>query len=118
MVVRFDLSARTVDTVAKFAIPTLMQHMSVSEDHWVTAIRIVNPLPWTDDWALLADGAVAIVHGPEYRVDYYDASGKMTSSTKLPFDWQKLSDADKGAIVDSTRAAIDAGRIGGGGRRA
>jgi len=108
MVVRFDLSARTVDTVAKFVVPTLVLHRSVAENHWVTFTRIVNPLPWTDDWALLADGTVAIVHGREYRVDYYDASGTMTSSTKLPFDWQKLNDADKVAIVDSTRAAIDA----------
>ena len=107
MVVRFDLSTRSVDTVAKFIVPTFVVHRSVVE-RWVTSIRIVNPLPWTDDWALLADGTVAIVHGREYRVDFFDASGKMTSPAKLPFDWQKLGDADKQAIIDSTRAAIDA----------
>jgi hypothetical protein len=108
MVVRFDLSTRKADTVAKFVIPSLVLHGSVDENRWVTMIRVVNPLPWTDDWALLADGTVAIVHGQEYRVDFHDTMGKVTSPAKLPFDWQKLSDADKTAIIDSTRAAIDA----------
>ncbi len=67
MVVRFDLTARTVDAVAKFVVPTLVLHMSVSEDHWVTAIRIVDPLPWTDDWTLLADGAIARIERARAR---------------------------------------------------
>jgi hypothetical protein len=107
MVVRFDLVTRKVDTVAKFIVPTPVYHTSVAE-RWVTRTHIVNPLPWTDDWALLADGTVAVVHGREYRVDYFDATNRMTSPGKLPFDWQKLGDADKQAIIDSTRKAIDA----------
>ena len=108
MVVRFDFSTRKTDTVAKFIGPQFVVHTSVDENRWLTMIRIVNPLPWIDDWALLADGTVAIVHGREYRVDYFDANGRMTTTAKLPFDWQRLNDTDKEAIIDSTRAAIDA----------
>lgn len=108
MVVRFSLSTRAVDTVSKFVVPTLVTHRSVAENRWVTMTRIVNPLPWTDDWALLSDGRVAIVHGQEYRVDYFDASGKLTASVKVPFDWQRLDDAAKRVIRDSTQSAIDA----------
>ena len=108
MVVRFDLATRKADTVAKFIVPTYISHSTVDENHWVTNIHVVNPIPWTDDWAMLADGSVAIVHGQEYRVDIFDARGARAVSAKVPFDWQRLNDAEKTAIVDSTRKAMEA----------
>lgn len=106
MVVRFDLATRAVDTVAKFVIPTYTIRVARDENRWTTVTMVVNPIPWTDDWALLSDGTVAIVRGREYRVDFFDAHNTLITSSKIPFDWQRLSDADKSAIVDSTRAAM------------
>ncbi len=108
MVVRFDFVTRHVDTVAKFIVPTFMSHSTVDENHWVTNVHVVDPIPWTDDWALLSDGSVAIVHGQEYRVEIFDARGARAVSSKMPFDWERLSDADKTAIIDSTRKAMEA----------
>jgi hypothetical protein len=105
-VVRVDLKSRKVDTAATFRIPKI--NMSVNRDEntgRVTMINTLNPMPWTDDWALLADGTLAVVRGQDYRVDLVSADGKMTSAPKLPFDWQRLTDDDKVRIIDSTRTA-------------
>jgi hypothetical protein len=48
-------------------------------------------------------------------VDYIDADGTRRSGAKIPFDWQRLSDDDKTAIIDSTRKVMEAQRAGGGG---
>jgi len=65
----------------------------------------INPMPSTDDWAVLPDGAVAFVRGIDYRVDYRNPDGTMTSSGKIPYDWQPMSDSAKERLVDSVRAA-------------
>jgi hypothetical protein len=108
-IVRFDFASRSLDTAARFAIPKLRFSTTTIELNGRTIMRstvVVNPIPLTDDWAVLSDGTIAIVRGREYRVDFVDASGRMTSAPKLPFAWERLSDADKTAIIDSTRADI------------
>src|SRR5262249_17843501 len=61
-----------------------------------------------DDWTVLPDGSVAILRGADYHIDWIDADGTRTSSPKMPFDWKRLSDDDKAAIIDSTRKALEA----------
>jgi hypothetical protein len=68
-------------------------------------------MPWTDDWALLADGTLAIVRGQDYRVDLLGLNGKMSTGAKLPFEWQRLSDEDKMKVVDSARAEVEKERL-------
>ena len=65
----------------------------------------VNPLPVVDEWAVLADGSVAIVRGRDYHVDWVHPDGTKTSSPKIPFEWQRLTDDDKVAFIDSVKAA-------------
>jgi hypothetical protein len=103
LVVRFNVARRKVDTVGKFLIPSVVRHTVQDENKWVTTTYMINPLPWTDDWALLSDGRVAIVHGQEYRVDFVDPTGEVTTSPKILFDWQRLNDSAKTAIIDSAR---------------
>jgi hypothetical protein len=108
LVVRVNLKTRRVDTVATFRIPKITFTMTRDANTGnVEITSTANPMPWTDDWALLADGTLAIVRGQDYRVDLVTADGKMTSGPKLPFDWQRLSDDDKQAILDSTRTALE-----------
>ena len=110
LIVRFDLSSRTLDTIAKFAIPAIrftavtieMRGQSVTG-----STRVVNPLPWTDDWAVLSDGSVAVVRGREYRVDVISSDGQLKVGTKLPFDWQQLTEQDKVKVLDSTRMEME-----------
>ena len=65
----------------------------------------INPLPVVDDWAVLSDGSVAFVRGHDYHVDFTNADGTRTSAAKLPFDWQRMTDEDKSAFIDSLKAA-------------
>jgi hypothetical protein len=64
-----------------------------------------TPLAPIDEWAVLADGTVAIVRGQDYHVDFVGGTAPRASASKLPFDWKALSDQDKRALVDSARAA-------------
>jgi len=67
----------------------------------------LNPLPQGDDWALLPDGTVALVRGRDYHVDWLAPDGTMTASPKIPFQWERLSDEQKVAFIDSARVAIE-----------
>src|SRR5688572_21022312 len=67
----------------------------------------------TDDWAVRPDGSVAFVRGIDYRVDYLHADGTRTSSPKLPFEWQRMTDADRERLVDSVKTAQRRSAVGG-----
>jgi len=108
LVVRVDLKTRKVDTAATFRIPKVK--LAITRDEFTGGINLrttANPLPWTDDWALLSDGSLAIVRGQDYRVDIVTPEGRKISGPKIPFEWQRLSDEDKTAILDSTRLATE-----------
>jgi hypothetical protein len=66
---------------------------------------LFNPLPVVDDWAVLPDGTVAFVRGRDYHVDFRSPDGTLTSAAKIPFEWQRLTDDDKVAFIDSVKAA-------------
>ena len=106
---RVNLTTRAVDTVAKFMIPkvTLHSYDRESTTGWTIVVALVNPLPLTDDWALLADGTIAIVRGREYRVDFVDENDKVTSGPRVPFEWQRVADVEREAIIDSTRVETE-----------
>ncbi len=108
LVVRVDLKTRRVDTIATYRIPKIALQMTKDENAGsVEIVTTANPAPWTDDWALLADGTLAVVRGQDYRVDLVAADGKLTSGPKLAFEWQRLSDDAKQGILDSTRTALE-----------
>ncbi len=108
IVVRVDLKTRKVDTAATVRIPKLSFNMTRDDNTGrVMITTTVNPMPWTDDWALLADGTLAIVRGQDYRVDLVSADGKLTQGSKMAFDWQRMTDEDKRALIDSTRDAME-----------
>jgi hypothetical protein len=56
------------------------------------------------------DGTIAIIRGRDYHIDWIDADNHVTSTGKIPFDWQRLSDEDKVAVIDSAKAAMEASR--------
>lgn len=106
-VVRVNLATRVLDTVATFKIPKIDIKISQGVDGRMSVQTTMNPMPTTDDWALLSDGTIAVVRGHDFHVDWIAPDGKLTSSPKLPYEWQRLSDDDKQMVVDSARAAIE-----------
>lgn len=112
-IVRFDLATRKLDTAAFYKI--YRPKMNIERDS--TGIRMtsyINPLPVVDEWVVMADGSIAIVRGRDYRVDFVSADGAATKGEKLPYDWQRLTDEDKAAFIDSTKAAMTRARAAGG----
>ena len=105
--VRFDLATRKLDTVGFYKI--LKPNMSMTQDA-NGGMRITskqNPLPVVDEWAVMSDGAVAFVRGQDYHIDYVEANGKVVSTDKIPYEWQRMTDDDKQRFLDSTKVAID-----------
>jgi hypothetical protein len=108
-IVRVDLASRKLDTAGFFKIART-KLKTEQTDRGITMMSETNPLPLVDDWAVLADGSIAIVRGQDYHVDFIDANGAMTSGSKLPFDWQRLDDDAKVAVIDSAKKAAEDAR--------
>lgn len=120
-IVRVDFDTRMADTVTFVKVPKNETQMTRGEDGSTRLTVKINPMPQADDWALLADGTVAVMRVLDYHVDYYRPDGKVASSAKLPFDWKRISDEDKVKLVDSlqalAKAASERAGQGGGGFR-
>ena len=112
-ILRIDFATRQVDTLGHVKTPKVKMDVTRSEDGRISMRSQLNPLPIVDDWAVLPDGSIAFVRGRDYHVDWRAPDGTMTSSPKIAFDWQRLTDDDKVAFLDSLRAARE--RMGEGG---
>jgi hypothetical protein len=102
---RIDLTTRKTDTVGYIKTQALKMSTSQDESGRIMMTSVTNPLPVVDEWAMLPDGSVALVRGRDYHIDWVYADGARTSSPKVPFEWQRLSDEDKVAFIDSVKAA-------------
>lgn len=111
--VRVDLATRKVDTLAFFKTPQIRMNVNRDADGGIRVMPTVNPLPVIDDWGILPDGTVALVRGKDYHIDWITPEKTVTSSAKIPFQWERLSDDAKVAYIDSTRKAFDAARARG-----
>lgn len=105
-IVRANFETRAVDTVGRVKIQAPNRvSMTQDENGKMVAKTTINPLVTVDEWAVLSDGSIALVRGHDYHIDWLRPDGKMVSSPKLPFDWKRLTDADKQALIDSARTA-------------
>jgi hypothetical protein len=103
-IVRVDLATRVVDTVGfvKVARPNI--NVSTDSNGQPQISMTMNPLPTVDEWAVTSDGAIAIVRGRDYHVDWVNPDGSRSASAKLPFDWKRMTDEDKETFLDSLKA--------------
>src|SRR5204862_7398358 len=73
-IVRYDLTARRLDTAAFVKVYAPKCNVVQSEGGGVRMSTFINPIPEVDDWAVLPDGTIAIVR-KDYHVDFVDADG-------------------------------------------
>lgn len=104
-VLRIDLATRVVDTLGYIKTPKIKMDVQHDDNGNVRMSSQINPLPTVDDWAMTSDGAVAFVRGHDYHVDWINPDGSKASSPKVPFDWQRMTEEDKVAFIDSLKAA-------------
>ena len=100
-----DLDTRKLDTLGVIRVPKNIYQIKQNAEGYLSITSTVNPLPSTDDWAVLPNGTVAFVRGRDYRIEYLHPDGQMSSSQKLPYDWQRLGDDDKQKLIDSVKEA-------------
>jgi hypothetical protein len=100
-IVRVDFDTRTADTVTFVKVPRSDVSMTRGEDGGMRTTIRINPLPQADDWALLADGTVAVIRVLDYHVDYYTPDGQHLVGGKLPYDWKRITDDDRTKLIDS-----------------
>src|SRR2546423_4878340 len=112
-IVRFDLASRKLDTATFFKTPKIVMNVTRSSDGGVRVMSSINPLPQGDDWALLPDGTIALVRTRDFHVDWLAPNGTLSSSPRISFPWQRLTDSAKVAFIDSTRIAIEKQRASG-----
>jgi hypothetical protein len=105
LIMRVDLATRKVDTVGFVRTPRIKLQSQTDDKGNFSMTTLINPLPVVDDWAVTSDGAIAFVRGRDYHVDWVNPDGSKGSSTKIPFEWQRLTDDDKVAFIDSVKAA-------------
>ena len=111
--VRFDLNTRKLDTATFFKTPKINLNITRTPDGGVNVVSYVNPLPQGDDWVLLDDGTIALVRGKDFHIDWLSPDGKVTASPKIPFNWERLTDEGKVALLDSAKIAIEKARASG-----
>jgi hypothetical protein len=104
-VLRVDLATRKLDTLGVIRTPKIKLETRTDDQGRISISSLINPLPVVDDWTVTSDGAVAFVRGKDYHVDFVNADGTKISAAKVPFDWQRLTDEDKVAFIDSVKAA-------------
>jgi hypothetical protein len=106
-VVRFDFASRTLDTVASVRIPRSRTVLSRDDSGRPTGVTVSALPPATvDDWTVTSDGAIAVVRGRDYHVDWLAPDGAWTSTPRMAFAWERLDDTQKAALLDSTAAAL------------
>jgi hypothetical protein len=109
-IVRADLDTRHIDTLGQVNRARLGGHIAVvqrPDGKGEIFKSTVYPLRSPDEWAVLSDGTVGIVRSHDYHVDWISPDGARSSTPKLPFDWKRVSDAEKQKMIDSAKAAND-----------
>lgn len=107
-IVRVNLATRQLDTAAFFKIPKTNVAMRQNDRGQMSISMVMNPMPVVDDWAMLPDGTLAVVRGADYHIDWFSADGAKTSTPKVPFEWQRMSDEAKQTFLDSAKTAAEA----------
>ena len=104
---RADFDTRAADTIAWLRVPMIKVNTIFLPNGGVTLTPVFSPISTIDDWTALSDGSVAILRGSDYHIDWIWADGTRSSTPKMPFDWKRLSDEDKVAVIDSTKKSLE-----------
>ena len=109
LIYRADLDTRQIDVVGSVHLGSRGERNrgDPPEDGKRVVTTIRQPVPTEDAWAVLSDGTIAFVRGQDYHVDWVFPDGTKSATTKLPFDWKRLTDEDKQKLVDSAKVVWD-----------
>ncbi|HEY2824223.1 MAG TPA: hypothetical protein VGI83_01630 [Gemmatimonadales bacterium] len=107
MVARYDLLTRGTDTAGYVRISKSKTTPQVNTEGRLSSIQTTAFPPQTvDDWAVTSDGSIAFVRGRDYHIDWLSPDGTWSSTPRMSFAWERLSDDQKTALIDSVSSAV------------
>ena len=110
-IVRMNLAARALDTVAPFKTVKINQVIGRDEDGRMTSMKITpDILPVIDDWTVCGDGTIAIVLRPRLSRRLVRRRLEMAVRRRRCRSSGSISTTTKTALIDSALAAIKARR--------
>jgi len=107
LIYRADLETRRVDIIGVTHYAKGINREDPPENGNRVVTSIHQPVETVDSWAVLSDGTVAFVRGQDYHVDWLLPDGTKAATSKLPFDWKRLTDDDKQKLADSAKVVWD-----------
>ncbi|MBC8088878.1 MAG: hypothetical protein H7Z40_16560 [Phycisphaerae bacterium] len=108
-VVRADFDTRKVDTlvVLKNSLGAPFKSLEEDSDGNVFMRMYINLLGVDDQFAVLSDGTAAVLSVHDYHLEFADPDRTRRSAPKMPFDWKRLTDADKQRMRDSVAPDLE-----------
>jgi hypothetical protein len=116
-IIRVDLDTRKADTVGVVKLARTIMSAMTMPSGGTMMMGSPAPLQPIDDWALLSDGSLAVLRGRDYHIDWILPDGTKKTTERISFDWMRLTDDLKLALIDSitkARANMQAAGPGGG----
>lgn len=105
-IVRADPVTRAVETIGWFKTRKLTGTQVGRADGTSITYLKNDPLASGEDYTVLADGIVAILRS-DYHLDLIDADGRVTSTPRIPYPWERMTDDGKVALMDSVKKAYE-----------
>lgn len=108
-VVRADFDTRRIDTLVALKNNLGAPFKSLDVDNEGNAVMhmYVNLLGVDDQFAVLSDGTAAVLSVHDYHLEFADPDGTRRTGPKMPFDWRRLTDADKQRMRDSLSPELE-----------
>jgi hypothetical protein len=94
-ILRFDRTTKKTDTLAYVLTPTTTIRTSQGGTNVSVRAGGGNPFAATDEWAVTADGHLAILRVKDYHVDWYAPNGQKTSGPAIAYQKIRVTDEDK-----------------------
>jgi hypothetical protein len=101
-IIRVNVETRSADTLAWLRATTPPRQTAAVDADGVRRVQFFPQVFDTgDDWGLLSDGTIAIIRAGNYHVDWIQPDGTRASSGPVKWQWVRLDEDRKAAIVDS-----------------
>ncbi len=101
---RLDLTTHVQDTIATLHLSRATVSVPTASGRGPPRL-LVDPIPFSDDWAVLTEGSLAIVRAHEYRLELVGPDGSHQTSPPISFPWRRVDDAEKQHLIDSASHA-------------
>jgi hypothetical protein len=105
-VIRYDRSTKKLDSLGFVRLAKNNTQTSGGQGNMRVMIGMANPFQPRDEWTVTPDGRVAILRSPEYRVDWYGASGSKSSGAAIAYDKIKVTEKHKALWRESRKSQV------------